>query len=92
MQGEGHVAAHHLAVVMSELGETFEEVDYEETMEKAEIALREAGFALIFVKRQTADGWAAPLIQIYGKSAEGPGPRTVRQTVRMTEKEVLDLS
>jgi hypothetical protein len=80
----------HLLVQAYGSSLTDEEAE-EPFMEEVEQTLREAGYALIFLRRHTEEGWLEPAIQVYGKSAEGPGPRTVRQRVELKETPVVDL-
>lgn len=57
---------------------------HSELLEKAEVVLREAGYGMYLTRRQAADGsWRAPNLRVLGKSAEGPGPKTVREKAKV---------
>ena len=74
LEVEGMGKERHLAVRMAESGLVLNEEGWAVDIERAEVVLREAGFALILTRRKTQDGWLSPWLQIYGKSAVGPGP------------------
>jgi hypothetical protein len=82
----------YLAVLPEDLEVALDEEGRAGIIERAEVALREEGFGLILTRCRQGEGWAAPWLKIYGVSAEGPGPRTVRQTVNVPEMKVIDLS
>ena len=53
-------------------------------LEKAEVVLREAGYGMYLTRRVAEDGhYQTPYLRVLGRSAEGPGPRTVRQSVKV---------
>jgi hypothetical protein len=61
-------------------------------VEKAAAVLEEAGFAVIMIKRRAGEEWGVPWLKVYGKSAVGAGPRTIRQTVEVNDLSWIDLN
>jgi hypothetical protein len=84
-----HPQATFLAVGMADSQEAAAE-GFAPEIEQAEQVLRQAGFGLEMVRRQTSQGWLSPYLQVCGKSAEGPGPTTYRRTQQVAEVGVID--
>ena len=54
-------------------------------LERAEVALREAGYGMEIIRRAGDEGWEEPWLQVFGRQPEGPGPKTWRRVAQGEE-------